>query len=88
MPSIMTHKTTFIKVPVTNPRNDPVADFRAAVESCPPINSPINAPANGPMMIPQGPSQDVNTPMIKPILLPQLPYLVPPKYLVPMEGNK
>ena len=59
--------TSFIPVPNKNPRNEPKADLRAALESLPIDNSPINAPVKGPTIIPIGPK---NIPIINPNVAP------------------
>lgn len=84
---MMKQSISFINVPPKKPRNEPMADLRAAQVVCPYINSPINAPKNGPSKIPQGPNQEVNTPTTNPTVLPQLPYFVPPKRWVPIAGR-
>jgi len=48
------------------------------------INSPINAPKIGPNRIPKG--IGLNTPTIRPIAAPIIPYLVAPKYFEPYIG--
>ena len=81
-PNKATQNTNFINVETKNPMNDPVAAFKARLESFwSKINSPIKAPANGPMINPKG--IGVRIPTIKPIFVPQIPYLLPPKRLVP-----
>ena len=42
------------------------------------------APKKGPITNPKG---GKNKPTIKPILVPQTPYFVPPNFLVPFEGK-
>lgn len=68
------------------PRKDPKAAFRAVSESALLNNSPIKAPKNGPMIIPPGTGDII--PIIKPNVVPIIPYLDPPNFLVPSAGIK
>lgn len=74
----------FINVPVKNPKKDPNAAFEAVSKSALLINSPTRAPKKGPIIIPPGIGAKI--PMNKPIDVPIIPALVPPKRLVPIAG--
>lgn len=77
--------TTFKKVEAKNPIKEPIAAFNARETSrLSNINSPIKAPRNGPKIKPNG--MGAMIPMIRPILVPQMPYLLPPKRLVHCAG--
>lgn len=85
MPSNTKQNSTFIKVEATKPRKEPTAALKAPfgfVELY--ISSPTKAPKKGPITKPKG---GKNKPIINPILVPQIPYFVPPKCLVPFEGK-
>ena len=75
----------FKKVDVRKPMNEPKAAFSASLESVLFKYSPINAPRKGPIMIPKGTGEI--TPIMKPIEVPMMPYLLPPKCLVPIAGK-
>jgi len=82
----MTATTNLIKVEVKNPRKEPKAARRAVLESVLLINSPTNAPKKGPIMIPPGIGE--NNPTKSPRVVPIIPALDPPNFLVPMAGIK
>src|SRR5690606_16209454 len=82
---IIKQAISFSKVPKRNPINDPRAARRAWPDWLLAIISPANAPIKGPTMIPQG---GKNIPAIRPMVHPQIPYLLPPNFLVPYRGIK
>ena len=66
-----------MKLEAKIPKIDPVAALNACfaffVSN---TNSPINAPRKGPIIKPNG--IGVNNPMMRPMLVPQIPALLPP----------
>lgn len=81
----MIQNIKLIKLEARKPSKDPVAAFNARLwflESY--INSPTKAPTKGPMITPKGMGAII--PTIKPILVPQIPYELPPNFLVPLAG--
>ena len=74
----------FNNVPARNPINEPKPDFRASPESFPEVSSPTTAPTNGPTIMPNGGKK--NNPIIRPMILPQTPRLLPPNFFVPQAG--
>ena len=75
-----------INMEVKNPRNEPNAARSAVLESLLLSSSPINAPKNGPMIMPPGMGE--NNPTKSPIVVPIIPALDPPNFLVPSAGIK
>ena len=73
-----------ISVEVKKPIKDPKAAFVAVLVSDSFKSSPIRAPTKGPIMIPPG--IGAIRPIISPIKVPIIPYLVPPNRLVPSAG--
>ncbi len=68
-----------------NPIKDPSAALKALPESLlSNIISPINAPTKGPIIIPKGGKK--MSPTNNPIVVPYIPYLLPPNFLVPKAG--
>ena len=77
--------TNCIKLEAKKPIKEPVAAFRALLWSLELFSiSPINAPTNGPMINPKG--MGAKMPTSKPIFVPQMPYALPPNFLVPFAG--
>ena len=74
----------FKKVPVTKPKKEPKAAFKAVLESALLDNSPKYAPTKGPIIIPNG--IGAISPIIKPSVVPIIPDLLPPNLLVPIAG--
>jgi len=85
MPKNTIETTSFKKVEVRKPTNEPVAahiaslPFREANH-----HSPIKAPKKGPQIKPNG--TGTIKPTTSPILVPHTPYFEPPKALVPFAG--
>ena len=73
----------FINTPNTKPSRLPKPDLSASRFDWRPISSPIKAPRKGPRSSPVG---KYDRPIIVPMKLPHLPYLVPPKYFTPSDG--
>ena len=74
-----------MKVEPRKPINDPIAALKAAgplllLKTV----SPMNAPTNGPMRMPKGIGAII--PTINPIVVPHMPALLPPNFLVPKTG--
>jgi hypothetical protein len=77
----------FIKVLAIKPINAPLAALKEVVcLDLLKINSPMKAPKKGPMKNPNG--IGVKMPIIKPIFVPHMPYLLPPYFLVVILGSK
>ena len=75
-----------IKAEVKNPKKEPNAALMAVLELLLLSNSPTKAPKKGPIRIPPGIGEI--SPMIKPAVVPIIPYFDPPNFLVPMAGIK
>ena len=87
--SAVSRKPTTV-VPVRKPRNAPHAACSAAFFSCPLISSPTNAPTNGQNITPNNPEGPKGSPMIeiiRPMLQPVTPALLPPCRLVLSDGT-
>ena len=85
IPVNTTQTVNLRKVEAKNPINEPKAAFPAFFTSLwSLISSPIKAPKNGPKIIPNGPKK---IPKTSPIIEPFTPYLLPPNFFVPREGN-
>ncbi len=78
--------TSFIIDDVKNPIKLPKAAFSAVFAFVLFKSSPIKAPINNPNIIPAGIGD--NNPKIRPIVVPIIPALVPPNFLVPIAGIK
>ena len=84
MPKYTIAITNLIKVEVKNPIKLPKAALRAVLKSALFSNSPTKAPTKGPIIMPPGIGD--SKPIISPTLVPIIPALVPPNFLVPMAG--
>ena len=78
--------TNFKKVPVKNPIKEPNAALVAVFLSALFMSSPTKAPTKGQIIIPKGPKIGKNKATNKPIIVPNIPALVPPNFLVPTAG--
>lgn len=73
-----------MKVEANRPIKEPKAAFEAFPEVLLLLISPRKAPKNAPNKIPKG--MGINIPTINPMVAPIIPFLLPPKYFVPIAG--
>ena len=86
MPRYTIATINLINVEVKKPKNEPKAALMAVLELLLLSSSPTKAPKKGPMRIPPG--MGAISPMIKPTVVPIIPYFDPPNFLVPIAGMK